>query len=743
MNQSSRVLVAAIALMGLTTWTGCGHPPKEETDAGAADAATLETNCTITSPCALQSGTAVEGVIGTKGQVNIYSITVPADEAGKRPIIQILLDRTVPVSAVNPVFTLTSDDNQTVFGTYGPAPESNGPVHLSANFLVMNPGTYLLSVHDVNETGTDPRNPYTLTANIFDDPDKGEPDDTVPMARPVTLGTPLQGWIAFSGDHDLAAFQVSSPGLFHFVLSQGASGGPLTMQMRILQLSTTTPNDLITATAVAQYAATGPGTAFNVDVIRMLDAGSYVVELLDAADVNSDATPAAQWTLTLSTATELDPGKENGANNQTAAGATLIAPSNGTTVITSYIAFQGDHDWYHIAVPSSVAANIVQVNIDPMQSNTDVQLVWAVGVQQSPPAGPCDSTCGPTDFCAGGANPKCGYQLRAFREYATGDTTPQVVRIREQAAPLDIYVLVLDQGDLRFTSKPYTLTVSFLADPDPNEPNASNDTLAAASPLNYQLNADGSVSYRGTGMISWWDYIDGVAQFAELEDLDWFKLPMPPLLPAQCATYIAPDAGPADGGGADGGTTDAGPLLFPDSGYTGVLVDGGCVDEDDDAGNVIGQYCNTDICPIYPDGGPVLAPRPYYGFTMHWNGPPDGTYKLGLQGYGQVGNKQGCLFSFDQAFAHSDTDGGYILGPNPQGYVFGNGATDPCFCLPAAQAAGADIWVRVEGPHRPIPPAANKYSDEAYSWELDMTPNTLQTMCNMKCPALTSAQTCP
>jgi hypothetical protein len=683
------VALTAVLLAAVVAGNGCTH--SRRANETAVDAGPATPLCTASAPCPLTSGASVQGTIGATGQVNAYSITVPADFPGKRPIIQVQLTPPAVVSPVQLVFTLAGPVSTTVLGTRGP-PSRTDPQPLAGNFLTPGPGTYTLVVRDANGIASDARNAYAVSATVFNDPDSGEPDDSVPMARPLVAGTPVQGFLAFSGDRDLVAFTMSATGLMHFVVNKAASSGPLQLQMQILLLSQQTPDDLITATPVAAYAALQPGAALNVDVIRMLAPGSYVIELTDVSGTGSDASAAAGWTLTGSAATNPDPNCQNGMNNDTAQTASIIA-ATGTTTVEGIIAYDGDRDWFHIPVPASEQAQIVQVAIDPMTANEDVQLLWAVGTQLTPPAGACDTACGPTLFCTSN---KCGYALHAMRDYVTGDTTKQEVRIRVEGGAQDIYVLVQDQGDDNYTTKPFALTVDVLPDPDPNEPSVSNDTIPTATPLAMSLDSDGGVHYAGSGMISWWDYVDGVPQYAEPEDLDWFALPLPPPVPAPCP-YL-PD------GGDDGGLPDGG------------LGDGGC--------------------PTGPDGGILYLPPPYYGLTMRWHGPGDDVYQLGLQGVVDVGDagKTACLFSFDQRYAHDDGDGGFVLGGD---------AGDPCFCLPSAQAGTNEFWVRIDAPHRPISPAANAYSDEPYGFELDMAPATLQASCRGACADLTKASACP
>jgi hypothetical protein len=161
-----------------------------------------------------------------------------------------------------------------------------------------------------------------------------------------------------------------------------------------------------------------------------------------------------------------------------------------------------------------------------------------------------------------------------------------------------------------------------------------------------------------------------------------------------------PDGGCADAGLPDGGVGDAG------------LPDGGC--------------------PL------VLLPRPDYGLTLHWRGPSDGIYRLGLQGV--VPTPDGglaCTFSLDERFAHPEGGDG--------GYVYGNDPTDLCFCISSANATAdaGSVWLRVEAAHRPQPPAPNQSSDLPYSIELDLSPNQLQPICDGGCAPLFERSVCP
>jgi len=299
------------------------------------------------------------------------------------------------------------------------------------------------------------------------------------------------------------------------------------------------------------------------------------------------------------------------------------------------------------------------------------------------PTRPCDFNCGPALLCAG---PLCGFDMHAQHHFLRGEAAPATVRIKHLGAARAIYVAVNDQGDLRFSDKRYALSSRIVDDPDANEPNDARD---AGTPLAAAVDGAGVVRYSGGGQISAWDYIDGRTTAEHRADLDSFALTLPPRA-----------FGPPDGG------------CDLDAGYDGGFdPDGGCPE--------------------------VPLPRPAYGMALHWRGPSDGVYRLGLQG--TLITPDGgfaCRFSFDERFAHPEGADG--------GYAFGNDPADPCFCLPAANAEKDQLWLRVEAAHRPQPPEPNASSDRPYSFTLVLTPGTLQPLCgDGGCPALMQPSACP
>lgn len=627
------------------------------------------TACVDATPCALEGydGGRAIGFITAAGQVDVYTLTVPAARAQVRTLLQLALDDDAVVTPVKPVLIVETPDGGNVIGFRGPATGS-GFQHLQANYLAPGAGTFPVLVRDALSRGVDPHNSYVLTGGLLDDPDRGEPDDLPPQARPLALGTtPAQqsGFIASAGDTDLCSFEVPAPGLLvHTVVAQApSSSSPLRLRARLLARSTASPDSLEAATPLLEAHASAAGAGLTFDAQRFYPAGRYLIALDDLTGVNADERAVAQWTVSINSVPDPDPN-EGATRNDTPATATVLAP--GAAALQGAIASQGDRDWYQIALPATATAQLLELKLDPQLVNQDLQLNWAVGTSIAAPSAPCDASCASTLFCASSF---CAFTAHASHQWAHGETAPQVVRIRHLGPAETVYVVVNDSGDLGHSTRLYAVSARLFADPDANETTAFNDTLAAATALASTTDGAGVSHVSGGGAIASWDFRDDQPQRPTgpqpLADLDWYQIPLPPK----------------------------------------------------------------------PDGG--ASPRPSIGMTMHWRGPSDGDYRLGLQGAVALadGGGVGCKFAFDDQFAHREGADG--------GYVFGVGG-DPCLCLAAPNAQADSIWVRIEAAHRPGPPGPNQYSDLPYSFTLDLAPGQmLQTSCgDAGCAEVTQAASC-
>lgn len=636
-------------------------------------------SCTDVTPCVLTSGKAQQGAIAAVAQIDVYTVSAPAN--GKRTLLKVALGNQTPVSPVRLSLSLGSGDGASVLATRYWPQRATGVELLGGVFLLPSSGTYRLVVRDSENTHADARNGYALTATLLDDPDPAEPDDAPPQARPLVLSAQLNqtmGVVASAGDLDLCKFTVPAPGaLVRWVVSQPASSGLLRLRARLLRRSAIAADSLRAASAVAEVDASGAGAAVAVDVVRSLPAGDYLIALDDLSGQEGD--PGSLWTAGVQTVPNPDPNEQS-APNDTPQTATQLAPT-GTT--RGAIGSQGDVDWYEVQLRETTTAQILELQLDPVSVTQDVELTWAVGDVLRVPQDPCAQTDLPSAFEEDGGPQRviCGYLEHANHHFLRGETQVQLVRVRHLGAAGTVRVLVRDFGDQRWSNRLYTLSARLIADPDANEATLFNDTRDAGTPLAYRKDADAGLHFSTEGQIASWDAIDGLTTAGTPEDLDWYHLPLPP-------RTLAPACSPPDAGLIDAG------LCTPD------------------------RY----------DGGPVYLPRPDYGVAVHWHNPADGAYQLGLQGTLTLDAGTACFFSIDQSLGHLEDDGGYALGNRP---------TDPCFCVLGREAD--QLWIRLEAAHRAIAPAPNRYSDLPYSFEMDLSPGEFQLACDGGCPGATQA----
>jgi hypothetical protein len=703
-NAQRLVLLAAVLAAACSSST----PPPPAPDAGPVP------TCLEATPCVLTSGTPVSGTIGVVAQNDLYTIALAAGVT-QRTLLKVQLANVAPASPVRLVAFVETPDGQTVLGNRGPV-AGTGAQSLSFNLLLPGPGVYRVRVRDAFSTHVDAKNPYTLTATLLPDPDAGEPDDAPAKARAITpavgAGATATGYIASTGDRDLLGFSLALPQLLRVQVAQAAvPAGPLRLRARLLLRSATAPDDLTLATPVIDTQAATAGAALAVDLIRSVPAGSYLVALEDAAGTGADERAAAQWSVTLGLVTEPDPNEQNGRNDTPDKATSLVPGQSKEGAIGSL----GDVDWYQLDLPASATPQLLQLTLDPQQANSTVQLNWAVGTLLDTPAGPCDFTCTLTAFCSGGladgGGAQCAYKAHAFHQFAHAETAPQVIRIRHAGPAETVRVLVNDRSGASRSADLYKLTAALLPDPDPNERNDSSSTATVVQPV---AGAGSNFSAGASGMISWWDFLDGKTTAEQAADLDWYELQLPPPVPAPDCP-LPPDAGPADAGDDAGSatSTDAG-VDAGDAGPPNRLPDGG--------------VCGPDPY----DGGPVYLPRPDYGLVMKWKNP-DSTYRIAFQGHSPVDGGTACFFGFDDSqgagTANAKDAGGGFLQVGDAPYT----TTDPCLCLAGAQAESGRLQVRVEAAHRPAPPGVNAYTDQPYQFSLEFRPGALAPSCDGGC----------
>jgi hypothetical protein len=141
---------------------------------------------------ALMSGMKATGMICPKGDLDYYSIDVPAGNT----LIDVSVGFPSSVTKVNLEVQLYGPDGMT------PTPNGNliGKSKVGSTLLAPTPGKYFISVRDAMNSSSDSLNSYVITATPAMDPDTHEPNDTLMTAKAPDAN---QGWFAYLGDVDV------------------------------------------------------------------------------------------------------------------------------------------------------------------------------------------------------------------------------------------------------------------------------------------------------------------------------------------------------------------------------------------------------------------------------------------------------------------------------------------------------------------------------------------------------------
>lgn len=290
-------------------------------------------------------------------------------------------------------------------------------------------------------------------------------------AVPLGVGTPESGYICPEGDRDWYTLEIpADKTVLEVSLAMDIPLSPVEINYTVWTINE--------AGKPGSVAAAPPFTSVGSELqnIHCLDPGSYLLQINDAADDSSDL--RNPYAVTVNTRADQDQNEPNNAEES------ATALSSGQTV-TGYITCPGDHDQFKLEVP---AGNLLKIHFEteisdyePMVTLRDSEgRVLAIELNRSGRV-----------------------QATTFDRYITlpdGGT---------------YYVSVSDDDDYDADpDTPYALTVDFVTDTDPNEPNNTPDTATELS----------STALSCANAWSSWTEMTGT--IGAPGDNDWFRVPL-------------------------------------------------------------------------------------------------------------------------------------------------------------------------------------------------------------------------
>ena len=283
--------------------------------------------------------------------------------------------------------------------------------------------------------------------------DQSEPANAVSLA-----GQPGEGYICPTGDLDWYAFSVpAADKLVSVNVTMPVALSPVQPTYAIFPKGANGEPEMV----AAQPPADITGTTLNLT--HCIAPGDYYLLMRDQGDDSVDTRNA--YTVNISTGPDPDTAEPN----NVVANATALTPG---TPVTGYVACRGDQDWYSFDIPAgrtlSIQLNSAQTLYEPTLQIYDADSNLLVEEQ---------NLGGTTEATA-------------------------IARFEVLPGPGRYYVKVGDDDDEDADpSIPYTLTVNFITDADPNEPNNVPDEAVRLGSGTVACGANWSQTFTQSGSI--------------------------------------------------------------------------------------------------------------------------------------------------------------------------------------------------------------------------------------------------
>jgi hypothetical protein len=285
-------------------------------------------------------------------------------------------------TAVNLTMNVLESDGETSLATGADIHGTACPTPMDITFKYTKPNQSLVIVLE-DDTGAkvDTKNKYSIVADVVEDPDINEPNDTPATATPIPLtssGSGVQsgesgGYLSTPGDIDY--YSVTSPGANYVLwvqISQDPSVPSPPPHNYRLEYYVFAPDG---TTQVAQgYANAGSQYSANqivlADAVLINQAGPYYVLVQGYRDSNTvGAVPGDlnfKYLVQVMTLPLQDPTEPNN-TFQTAFmtnGGTAL-PVGSSTTVTGRTSYVGDADWYAVSLAASAAPALLHYKLTP------------------------------------------------------------------------------------------------------------------------------------------------------------------------------------------------------------------------------------------------------------------------------------------------------------------------------------------------------------------------------------------
>ena len=553
--------------------------PQEEQEISTENACPWDDNDTLETAAKLNLDQKKKGFLCPLGDLDYYAFTVPSDQT----MIKVDLVLKAIASAINPTYIIYSEDGSTVIAQ----PDRTESAGIEAPLSIIHPidpGDYIIQIHDEGKDATDNYHPYFLTLTGLSDNDGNEPNNDAASAKKIEGKT--SGYLSYRGDEDWYSISASDNAILNVSLAM--SDDSVAPAYRI---EDDNGNELVIRTNTK-----------GDDAVNYLEplsgTGDYYLIVYNDDELSHD--PDKEYTLSVSVVSDPDSNEPNDTAKEATrlqGGAATCGQEWTRLTKTGYIATSGDTDWYRLDL-SGCTASVVDVAVDfanpgslPEDFQAAVRLIVpaagngcstdqqchelahsacvedidcsGIGNNCTTTKGVCSgaSTCVPGGLCGALLISRNSADLETSDpEYDPGaPATPGSVKV---GAPLfgvsAIYVVVEDyKGDALSIDHSYTLTVQVAKDTDLHEPSEvylnepmardvdSNLDLSPHQELATTVPVEDCTADPSTCCSNLADWTEGAISYTF--DQDWYRYDHPcPESDCMLKLFYEVDGGPTD-----------------------------------------------------------------------------------------------------------------------------------------------------------------------------------------------------
>jgi len=361
---------------------GCSKSnPGDNEDAGGPPVNQCPTrDAALSNPaCVLVLGQVRTDYIRSANDQVWYTFTTPAN-AGPRTLIHITAGYSAPSTPVNLSMNILQVSGGTSLSRMVDNHQQAAPRPLDMIIRYAQPNAQLLVFFSdqpgsTGRPGFDPRNQFSVKAEIVDDPDLNEPNDVTPTPIPLTnqggilVGSNNRGYLATNDDIDLFSVNVGSvSGRKVIYVHVGAPQLNPPPNYRMIYALYDPNQNKISEDVVTPQGLYSP---VNLATARLMNtAGTYIIDVRGYKPADStDPVPGdlrLNYTVDVKVMDDVDVNEPN--DTITTAKVVPISAAGDSASVVGRLGYVPDQDWFEVDLAANGAPTLLHYRLRPLST---------------------------------------------------------------------------------------------------------------------------------------------------------------------------------------------------------------------------------------------------------------------------------------------------------------------------------------------------------------------------------------